>query len=100
MDNLVFVLGMVQHSVWLTLSVTFISKISNCILNISQDYDAIRTSVKFGGCTSLLRLDQEKKGWYRSCADVMPEAWNGQNSNIEEYVKEGTIEPSTGSGKN
>ena len=28
----------------------------------------------------------------------MPEAWNGQISNIEAYVKEGTIEPSTGSG--
>ncbi|MGK3756549.1 MAG: hypothetical protein ACI8RD_008863 [Bacillariaceae sp.] len=28
----------------------------------------------------------------------MPEAWNGQNDNIEIYESDGLIEPSTGSG--
>jgi len=49
------------------------------------------------GCESF-RAEQEEKGWYRSCADVVTEAWNGQIENIEAMVQEGVIEPSTGSG--
>jgi len=66
--------------------------------NDTYDYDSIRTAKEHGGCHAFTKDRQEKEGWYRSCADIMPEAWNGQNSNIEGYVKEGTLEPSTGSG--
>jgi len=53
--------------------------------------------MEYDGCESF-RAEQEEKGWYRSCADVVTEAWNGQIENIEAMVQEGVIEPSTGSG--
>ena len=67
-------------------------------LILRQDYDAIRTSLEHGGCESF-RAEQTEKGWHKTCADVIPELWSGQNLNIETYAKEGLIEPSTGAGK-
>jgi len=65
------------------------------------DYDAIRRSLEHGGCESF-RKEQQKiadnNAPYESCGDVIPEAWYGQNANIETHVKDGLLEPSTGSG--
>mmetsp|Transcript_69426 Transcript_69426/g.103336 ORF Transcript_69426/g.103336 Transcript_69426/m.103336 type:complete len:917 (-) Transcript_69426:138-2888(-) len=66
--------------------------------HISYDYDALRTARDNPDCETY-QADQRKNGReYRSCAHVMPEAWNGQKEKIAYAEQEGVIEPTTGSG--
>ena len=64
----------------------------------SYDYDALRASLEHGDCVSFQANNAKSGGEYKSCAHVMPEAWNGQKENMASAEEEGLIEPTTGSG--
>ena len=80
--------------------VLFLLHINNKNNNtIIQDYDALQNAKDNNGdCITYQKQRFQNNETYKSCAHIMPEAWNGQNDNILMYETQNLIEPSIGSG--
>ena len=71
--------------------------------SLAYDFDALRAASDYGGnCEDIVRQNNQHKEdpnyVYQSCANVMPEAWDGQEDNIKRLEEEHTIEPAEGAG--
>jgi len=63
------------------------------------DWDALYTASEHPDCESFQVGRKQSGEEYRTCAHVMPEAWDGQKAIMDDAVKEGIIVPTSKSSK-